>query len=127
MRFETFELEAESFCAGEIDNRNDESEDLTGNGRPSGTLDAPVEDENENRVKDDIRHGTSNGCNHSEGRGAVGTNDGVEHVAEHINREEGEDNIEILLGIEQVVSASAKEAENLIGKNETERDKDKTD
>lgn len=127
LRLETGEMETESFGAGEVNNRDNESEDLAGNGRPSGTLNAPVKDEDKNRIKDDIREGAGNGRGHGESRRTIGANDRVEHISEHVDREESEDDIEVLLSVENVVGASPEESKNLVGENEAERDEDHAD
>ena len=97
---------------------------MTGNSRPGSTLNSPVQNEDKNRIKDNVRHSTRNRRNHSESRSAVSTNDGIQHVAEHVDWKEADDNIIILTCIDDIVSSGTSEIEDLVAEDETEHNND---
>ena len=99
---------------------------MTSNSRPSSTRNAPIQNEDKNRIKNNIRHSTCDRRNHSESRSAVSANDGIQHIAEHVDWEEAENNEEILPGVDKVLAGCTEEAKNLITKSKPECDKNET-
>lgn len=85
-------------AGGVIDDAEDEGENLTqdcGVGRP---LDSPVQTEDEDGVQDDVQHRTAGGGGHGKLGAAVGADNPVHGVGQHIDGQGGQQNSKVLHG-----------------------------
>lgn len=103
-----------------IPNRQSRCEDLSQDSGHRRAHHSPFEAENENGVQHDINSGAGQRGRHGELGASVGTDDGVQRLAEHIKRYAQGDPEEILLGLDKglVVDPAAKSGEKRLLKGQ---------
>ena len=84
---------------------------------------APAEAEDKDRVEDDVEHRAEQRADHGESRAAVGPDDGVHRLPEHIDRHAERDVEKILLRIAErlVVHRAAEHSDDRVGKQQIHR------
>ena len=114
---------ADDLHVQQIPHRQHRRDHLTDDRSYCRTHHAPAEAENEDGVQNDVQHRTRKGGHHGKPGAAVGTDDGVHGLPEHIERHAQRDIKEILLGvvIGLGVDRSAEHGKNGVRKNQIER------
>lgn len=95
---ETVLVQLHSLHPEQVCRRQGGGHDLPGNGGDSRTGYAPTQDVNTDRVKDDVQHCPQRQGRHGKAGTAVGTDDGVHGLTEHIERDTQSDPKEIFFG-----------------------------
>ena len=117
VRPEAVPIQAHRPGVEQVPHREDGGDDLPDDSGYSGAHHAPLEDEDEQGVKDDVQHRTGQGGGHGELRASVGADDGVHGLSEHVEGDAQGDPEEVLLGALHgaLVDVAAEGVENRVG------------
>ena len=113
--------------ADKVQRQHDSRDNLRGDGRDGRTLNAPVEDENINRVKYGIECRANEHAVHGHARMAVGTCEVGQHDTDEVKRGTQQDDARIVYGIGHDVLGRTEQRQNGLQKDQTERHEHKAE
>lgn len=107
----------------EIPNRKNRCQDLSQHRGDCGAHHTPAKTENEQRVQDNVDHGACQCGDHGEFGAAIGADNGVHGLTEHIERDTQGNPEEVFPGLNKglLVDSAAKGCQNLVRKNQVDR------
>ena len=113
--------------ADKIQRQHDSRDNLRSDGRDGRTLNAPVEDENINRVKHGIERCTDQHTVHRHARMAVGTREVRQHDTDEVKRGTQQDDARIVYGIGHDVLGRTEQRQNGLQEDQAERHEHKAE